>query len=226
MINNPRKIFQILLGFILILLILNIAGYSNIYFNNLDKNNYFFRKTAFSLEKNLPSGFSSILHLLASFLLASVAMTKYKFKTGRWFWWVLSFIFLFLSLDELFRIHENFQGYSSNAMERFGFFLYGWIVYYVAGLLILGVIIIQPLFKLPQSIIKKFLIAGCIFLLGAVVFENIAGTLILKENIIAEEVDVTPKLFFLSTLEELLEMIGVSYFIYSILLFKKDYMKS
>lgn len=217
---NPAKIFYGLLGIIFILFLLNLASYLDLRINNLEQNNFFFKKTHFNLEKNIPSIFSSLLHLFSSVLLASVALLGLKTKPGNSFWWGLSFIFFFLSLDELLRIHEKIQGPSGSIMESSGLFLYGWILYYSIGLLIIGMLLIRPFFKLPKITIKRFITAGTIFLFGAVVLENIAGWFILDRNIIPEQINLTPQLFIISTLEELCEMIGVSYFIFGILEFR------
>lgn len=218
---HPKKIFYSLLGIILILFFLNLASFLNLHLNNLEQNNIFFKKTNFNLEKNIPSIFSSLLHLFSSFLLASVGLLNLKTKPGKSFWWGLSFVFFFLSIDELLRIHEKIEGSSGFIMKGTGIFLYGWILYYSIGLIILSLLLVRPFFKLPQKTIKRFLTAGAIFLFGAIVLENIAGWFILERNIVPEQIHVTPQLFMLYTLEELCEMIGVTYFIYAILQFRR-----
>lgn len=102
-------------------------------------------------------------------------------------------------------------------------FLYNWIIYYLSGALLLGIIFLKPLLELPKKTLINFFIAGGIFIFGAVVLENIAMNFIENNAIEKSQIVITPEIFVLATLEELCEMFGVTYFIYSILLFREEY---
>lgn len=221
--NNytPKLIFKGLSGIILVLFILHIASYLNVYYNDLTAENVFFKKTNFDSEKNAPAIFSALLHFFASFLLFKVGLTALKIKNRRLFWFGLSFVFLFLGFDELLRIHEKFTGHSLVLMDTSGIFLYGWIIYYLSAALLLGIIFLKALIALPKNTLINFFIAGGIFIFGAVVLENIAGTYVVNNAIEKSEVIITPEIFILATLEELCEMFGVTYFIFSILKFRE-----
>lgn len=222
--KNPKVVVKVLTALIFLLLLLNVASYLNIYLSNGDSTDLFFRKTNFNEEKNAPSIFSSLLHLFASFLLGLTGRSHLQIKISKKFWFTLSFIFLFLGMDELLRIHEKLEG---NSLEGFsGMFLYNWIIYYGIALIILGFILFKSLLKLPKKTLKGFFFAGIIFLSGAIGVENFTGGYIhlhkLSENLIIN----TPLVFTLYTIEELLEMIGVSIFIYHLLLFLGQYKNS
>ncbi|MCM4159353.1 hypothetical protein FHG64_16945 [Antarcticibacterium flavum] len=88
--TNPTKVFSALTGFILILLILNIASYLNFFLNDLTPRDFFFRKTNFNTEKNLPSIFSGIIHFIAAFYLFKVATAELEIEKRRRFWWTMS----------------------------------------------------------------------------------------------------------------------------------------
>ena len=219
--KSPKIVILVLTGLIFLMLLLNITSYLHLYLNNGDSTEIFFRKTNFNEEKNAPSIFSSLLHFFASFLLALIGKSRLKIETSKKFWFILSFIFFFLGMDELLRIHEKLGG---NSLEGFsGLFLYSWIIYYSIALVILGFILIKPLSTLPKKTLGGFLISGIIFLSGAVGVENFTGGYIhlheLNENLIIH----SPLVFTLYTLEELLEMMGVSLFIYYLLLFLVQY---
>jgi hypothetical protein len=149
--TNPRKVFYGLTGIILILLILNIASYLHFFLNDLTPRDYFFRKTNFNTEKNLPSIFAGVIHFIAAFYLAMIATSRLQIEKARRFWWTMSGIFIFLGLDEIFRIHERIEGGATFVEETFGFFLYNWIIYYGSALLILGIIFIKPLLYFQEK---------------------------------------------------------------------------
>lgn len=219
---RATRVFAILIGIIFILLILNIASFLNLHYNELGVRDFFFRKTNFNMEKNLPSFFSSLLHFFAAVLLAKIGWSNLKIKHYRFFWFAMSVIFLFLGLDELLRIHEKIEGFTvlENNSDTV---IYNWIIFYLAGLVILGIVFIKPLIKLPGATLINFIIAGVIFVAGAVGLENAAGAYIVNKGIEANKIITNPVIFGLSTVEEFLEMIGVSYFIYGILGFMETY---
>lgn len=219
--KNPKVVVLVLAGIILLLLLLNIASYLNLYLTNGDTMDMFFRKTNFNEEKNAPSIFSSLLHFFASFLLAFIGRSRLQISIQKKFWWALSFLFFFLGMDELLRVHEKLEG---NSLEGFsGMFLYNWIIYYSIALMILGFIFLKPLWKLPKKILKGFFIAGIIFLSGAIGVENFTGGYIQAHELSETSVINSPPVFLLYTIEELLEMTGVSLFIYYLLLFLVKY---
>lgn len=220
---NPRLIFKGILTIIFVLFILHIISYLNVYVNDLSANNSFFKKTNFDSEMNAPAIFSAFLHFFASLLLLLVGFTELQIRNRRYFWFGLSFVFLFLGFDELLRIHEKITGYSSTVMDNSGIFLYGWIVYYLSAASVLGIIFLKPLLELPKKTIINFFIAGGIFIFGAVVLENIAGNYVINNEIVKAQVIINPVVYLLATVEELCEMLGVSFFIYSILSFREKY---
>ncbi|QED37437.1 hypothetical protein FK178_06750 [Antarcticibacterium arcticum] len=218
-IPEARKTLVGLTGIILSLLLLNIISFLNVHINDLGQNDAFFKMTNFNTEKNIPSVFSSLLHFLASICLGFVALSKLTVKKFVIFWWTMSFIFLFLGLDELLRIHENISGHTGVNEQDSGPFLYTWILYYMGGLLLLGIFFFKPLFQLPRKTLLSFIFAGILFVLGAVVLENVAGKYIWSNGIQPDVVQIIPEIFIMYSIEEFLEMFGVSFFIYSILKF-------
>jgi len=200
-----------------------MLSYLNVYFNDLKSNDVFFTNTNFDSEKNAPAIFSALLHFFASVLLLQVGLTQLKINNRKYFWFGLSFVFLFLGFDELLRIHEKITGHSPTVKDNSEIFLYNWIIYYLSGALLLGIIFLKPLLELPKKTLINFFIAGGIFIFGAVVLENIAMNFIENNAIEKSQIVITPEIFVLATLEELCEMFGVTYFIYSILLFREEY---
>lgn len=218
----PKKVFLRILIIIAVLLVLHIGSYLYLLVNNLDPENFLFRKLNFNNERNVPAIFSGMLHFATSYLLVVIALSKLKIKNTKWFWGSLSLIFLFLGLDEIFTIHERM---SSNIfdLEENTIYFYNWVLVYIVGLLLLSVIFIKPLLSLPKKTLFKFILAGFVFVFGAIVLETIGANIVFQAELSHEEMAIQPLFFILATFEELFEMLGVTLFIYALLDFINKY---
>jgi len=218
-----RRIFGAFLITILVLLVLNIWSYLNIRESSSLEPGLFFKKTNFNTEKNIPSIFSGSLHFIASILLGFIGASALTIKNRKVFWYCLSFLFLFVGLDEILRIHEKLNGYLSSLWETSGIFHYAWVIPYGIAVILIALACFKPLFELPKRTLLNFILSALIFLLGAVGMEMYTGWYIAHENLEGLDIDRMPTIFVLYTIEELLEMLGVGYFIYSLLQFISDY---
>jgi hypothetical protein len=223
--TTPKKIFTTLILIILFLLLLNIGSYIHLILEGGHPEDFFFRKTNFNMEKNLPSIFSSILHFSCAILLLIIGLRLEEVKKRKPFWFLLSFLFLFTGLDELLRIHEKVGKAISSSIETSGIFLFSWVIPYGIAVIIISLFLIKPFFSLDKKTIRNFLISGFTFLLGAVGVEMFTGWYIEYHNLDLTRLLVIIDAFILSTIEELLEMLGLSYFIYSLLLLKTEHKK-
>ena len=218
---SPRKILLYLSFCVLLLLILNIASFIYVSTNDLGLETYFFKKFNFDTEKNIPSIFSSLLHFSAAILIFWIAGSKFHIKKRTYFWIPLGILFLFLGFDELLRIHEKLSPNISGFEESSGLFYYKWIIPYGIAVIILGFLFLKPILELPKKTVFGFVAAGCIFILGAVGLEMIGGWFITSDYSQIRDLRKITPIFILYTIEELLEMIGMVYFIYELLYFKK-----
>ena len=115
---NPRKIARSLIYVTLFLTIVYIisgilekmAGVESI----VTKSLYY----AFDMdgEDNIPSAFSFIILVLSAILLIVIGNST-SIKKHRKFWFLLSFIFLFLACDEFMQIHEKLGMYLKDSRE-------------------------------------------------------------------------------------------------------------
>ncbi len=163
-------------------------------------------------EGNIPAWYSASLFLLCSFLLAAIAFAQRQHHGGQVVrWLVLSLIFLFLSLDETAQLHELSIQPLRDFFGATGFLHYAWII--PAGicvaLFVLGYL--SFLAKLPPRTRWLFLMAGALFVGGALGVEAFSG----KHASLHGEQNLTYHLII--TIEELLEMAGLVVFIYALL---------
>lgn len=175
----------------------------------------------FDLEYNIPALYSALAIAFAAILLRYIA-TDEKRENGKQkalHWYALSYIFFYLSFDELMGLHEHLSGL---AKILFGSVVHlnesrYWILPYTFLLLLFFLFFIRFYLILPPSTRVSFFIAGFVFIFGAVGVELFSGQLIRAH----------PRAIFiytiLSTLEELFEMIGIALFIRALITYIATY---
>jgi len=176
----------------------------------------------FNTEKNVPTFYSSLALLFSSILLFLIAL-KNKKKNLTYLSWVgLAIIFCYLSLDEILELHEHLVHLTRNFLNLSGMGTAYWTIPYLILIILLGAVYFKFLMTLPKKTLKFFLIAGAVFLTGAVGFELIGGRVeelygIPNENIYGRD-NALYKILY--TCEEFLEMLGIIIFIYALTSYK------
>lgn len=215
LIINSRKVLGILLFIIFSLEIANIIGL--IYYYRGNNIRWFYNLFNFNAEGNIPSYYSSITIFISAGLLGFITLFRKSYKLPYFLWLMLTFIFLFLSIDEASQLHERVGVLFENNFNFKGFLDWAWVVPY--GLLLLVFAIIYYIKFLPQlsnKIKRLFFISGSIYVFGAVGFEMLAA----KNYNSANFSEILNVIYY--SIEEFLEMIGIALFIYSLLLYIKE----
>jgi hypothetical protein len=168
-------------------------------------------------EATFPSFFSAIL-LFFSALLSFLISTQKNIVKYHKHWLVLGFVLVFLCLDEATSIHEEFIGeIQVRLFEQRGFsdlngFLYfGWVIPYALLIAAVGLYFFKFVLSLPSKIRNLFILAGCVYISGALGCELIEGYY--KKN---DPSDTIMMGLYISV-EEILEMCGLSIFVYALL---------
>lgn len=169
-------------------------------------------------EGNFPSLYSALLLLSCSFLLKIISEIK-KRESDRYtfYWQSLAIIFLCLCLDELLSLHEAVITPLKRVFGFNGFLNNAWVV--PAGiLLVLFIFFFLKFFlSLPTPIKISVLLAGFLYIGGAMGMEMISGKysdLYGEENFNYE---------ILVTIEESLEMFGIVALVNILLAYLKRY---
>jgi hypothetical protein len=161
-------------------------------------------------EGNLPTWFATALLLAAAALLMVIAYTPVANRPRRWYWILMSIVFLLLSIDEATRLHETLGESLRDAWNTDGLLRFAWVVPYgVAGIVLL-VVLVPFLLALPDRTRNLFLLAGFIYVLGAAGLNAVNGALLSGDP--AKGV-----VGVVGHFEEVLEMFGVSLMIYALL---------
>lgn len=170
-------------------------------------------------ELNIPTFFSSLLLLIASQLLLTIwVLERRKPRAHAIMWLVLSVGFLLMAADEALSLHEALmvptrQVFGEGIYHTFHF---PWIVPATFLVMILIPFFLKFLMRLERSTRTVFLIAGVIYLTGAIGFEYLGG-------LYAEHHGIQNLTYsMIATVEESLEMTGVIVFIWALLRHMQD----
>jgi hypothetical protein len=221
----PSLITRALAQGLLLLVIANIAVCLP-YLNTVGAIHGIARVLSLDGERNIPTAYNVFLLLAVAVLLAFITFTIKK-ETGRfsWHWAILCFGFTYMSMDEAWTIHEDtiapmrqLLGYQANS-EHMGLLHYAWIIPGIGVVLLVGIFYLRFLFRLPRKTMISFIIAGIVYVFGAIGMEALDGAYgeVHGNNFIYK---------MLTTLEETLEMTGLIMFIHALLVYISEHYKS
>lgn len=161
-------------------------------------------------DQNIPTWYTSSILFLCALFLAAVAVAAGNAQ--RLYWYGLSLAFLFLSADEASSIHEKARPVLNSWLQVGGFANYVWVLLYGPLALVFVLAYVGFLRRLPHDTRRLFFIAGALYIGGALGMEVVDG-------LYATFYSNSDLVYVLLThIEELLEMLGVAIFIYSLLL--------
>jgi hypothetical protein len=221
---SPERIIKILLFIAFLFLCFHVLVVSIGYFDKVPPGstlpklvNSFYRQFHLAEEGNMPTYYSSFLLGAASFLLYIIFKTDEK-KSTRWL--LLSLIFLFLSVDELAQLHENFANPIGAKLESYfdkvpSYLAWGWVVPYAIITLATGLYFLRFVITLPEKTKNLFIFSGCIYVFAALILEMFEAHFEIRYG----SENLYNKLLYPA--EEILEMTGVIIFIYALL----DYLR-
>ncbi len=166
----------------------------------------------FDIEGNVPTLYSAVSVLFCSALLALITRVNWRKPDGKRFYWLgLTILFLLLAIDEGTAIHEEISTFLERYMDARGVLYFLWVVPYGIAMAVLALAYSKFVWELPKETRARFVMAGVIFLTGALGIEMLG----------AREADLngydTVTYCVLYSLEEMLEMLGIILFIYTLL---------
>ncbi len=165
-------------------------------------------------ERNVPALFSVCLLGAAALLLATITLLeRRRGAPGVLPWSVLALGFFLMSVDESWSFHEklNLPVRALLGTGPGGVLYYAWIAPGVLLVLALGLSFLRFLIRLAPATRGAFIVAGCVYLSGAIVMEAIGGSYGAKHGV------ANLSYALLAALEESLEMAGSILFIRALL---------
>lgn len=164
----------------------------------------------FNGEGNLPTLFSVLLLAGAATLLFVLGAVDAHVARRGWFW--LGTVFVFLALDEGAGIHDGLALPLRTLLGTGGVLYFAWVIPYA---LLAGAVLVtsMPLLRrLPAATRNLFLLAGGLYVGGALGMELIEGYQVTLDG------GHKRGLFFVwVAIEESLEMVGLAVFIHALL---------
>lgn len=143
------------------------------------------------LEANLPTIFNVLLFLVAALLF--VVMGRTEQGRARLAWTTMAGVCVFLAFDEGAQIHEKFMlvtwqlvDGARDADGSLGLLYYAWFIPYLAAVVMLGTLLLPWFVRLDRRLRMGFLMAGIIYLAGAVGMEAYSGKV--AEALLADQV--------------------------------------
>ena len=162
-------------------------------------------------ESTVPSWYSSSALLAAAGLLGLIARAERERASRDWRHWAgLAIIFVVLSLDETASVHELAIRPLQLALRPGGPLAFGWVIPGAAFVALVGAIYLGFMLRLPPPTRRRFLLAGGLFVGGALGFEMVGGALYTAYGMGLETA-------LASIVEETLEMVGIVVFIHALL---------
>lgn len=169
-------------------------------------------------EANVPTWYSSMTLLLAAALLLLIATTVRSRGDRTWRQWAaLSAVFAALSLDEVAQIHElliaPLRGRVGGAD---GYLYYPWVIPGAIFALAVAVAFARFLYRLPATTRTLFIVAGLVYVGGALGVETITARLDFEYG----PADIA--YVVAATLEETLEMAAIVVFLHALIAYLRQ----
>lgn len=167
-----------------------------------------------NLEASIPTWYATVLLFVSAALLALIAAVKQKNQeVYARHWMGLSIIFWYLSVDEGAAIHEMIGDPLEAALNPTGYLTFAWLIVFVPLVIIFALLYLRFLFHLPSRIRNYVILAGILYVGGAVVVEAMSANRWYLDGGVSYPYLVT------ATVEELCEMLGIVVFIFALLLY-------
>ncbi|MEG4343384.1 hypothetical protein QUB70_08845 [Microcoleus sp. A003_D6] len=217
---TPGSVTQLLLRVVACLVVLSFLSQMTMYFlPDYPSRDYLAKAFNIDYERNIPTFYSFLALLFSSLLLGVIAYAK-NLDSGRYKhrWKILSFIFLYLSLDEIGQLHEKLIDPMRNLLNATGFLYFTWIVPMGFLVAIFLVSYSKFLLHLPVSTRNLFVAATALYIGGAIGLEMLGGYIVYT---------IGPgnlSYVIITTIEESLEMLGIVVFIHALISYIKTYL--
>ncbi|MEG4112042.1 MULTISPECIES: hypothetical protein [unclassified Microcoleus] len=217
----PGAVTQFLLRVVTCLVVISFLSEMTVYFlPGTPSDNYFVKVFSVDSERNIPTAYSVLALLFSSLLLGVIAYAK-NLDSCRYkrHWKILSFIFLYLSLDEAGQLHENLINPMRSLLNTTtGFLYFTWIVPFGFLVALFLISYSKFLLHLPLPTKKMFVAACALYIGGALGMELLGGyqaSKVGEDNIVYQ---------IIVTVEESLEMLGIVVFIHALMSYIKIYL--
>lgn len=163
-----------------------------------------------SYESNLPTWYAASLLLSCAILLGVIAGDAGAHL--RRHWWALAILFAYISLDESAELHERLGGLIGTG----GVLYFDWVIPAAVIVMAIGLAYVPFLRRLPAAARRHFVIAGAIYVGGALIMELPLGWWTERagpDNLTYALID---------WVEETLELTGITWFLTALISYRAE----
>lgn len=215
-----KGVFRGLLAVIVLLVLMSIAGQFSAYFLGHDYVKGLVPASYVASENSFPTWYSSAALALAAGLTALVAYYhRVRGDAFRNHWVVLALIFLAFSAEEVASLHETTIEPIRDTLGVGGFFFFAWVIPGALFALVAAIGFWRFLMHLPTPTRNRFMLAGGLFVLGALGVEMVGGR---HFEALGRQQNFTYSMIV--AVEEFLEMAGVALFIGAVVDYMRDHL--
>lgn len=221
---RPRALVLLLLCIVGLLLLAGLLASLLLWQTSYDTALGFIPSFRFDRERSVPTYFSVLLLAACSCLLALIAVAGRQRPAGTYVthWWVLAFVFGLMSIDELVGLHERLMAPVRRLLDIEGpsLLYFAWVVPGLVFVALLGLYFLPFLWRLPRPIAFRFMLAGAIYVGGALGVEMAGGYY--ASTFPDWQTKGTDAFFgyeLIVMLEETMEMLGLIVFVHALLLY-------
>ena len=166
------------------------------------------------MEKNIPTLFQTCLILFNAMLLALIGIARRREGRDAGLWLLLAAIFVLLATDEFVAIHEHLNGPLRAMLGATGPLFFAWVIPYGVLLILLGGAYLRFVLAMPSRPRRLLVFSFIAYVSGAIGFEMLGGWYF---QLHGARKDLLYGL--MSTGEETLEMLGMTAFAYTLLVY-------
>lgn len=157
-----------------------------------------------SYEENIPTYYSAVLLLFASAMSALLAAdTRRQSRRDSIAWWGLCAGFFYISVDEVLQFHERWGA----SIHTSGVLHFSWVIPAGGVLVVLAALYAPFLYRMAPRLRYRILLAGAVYVIGAVVLELPLGAWT------EEKGEKNLEYALIDWLEETLEMTGIALYL-------------
>lgn len=215
--TSPIRMLVLMLSLIGALLCANLAGVLSKYFFGHDYVFGLIPLFDLNTEKNIPTAYATLQLIFSSALLAFIGINEKAVRKNYFYWFALAVLFAFLAFDEQFQVHERLISPMRDLVSAGGVFHYAWIIPYGIATVVIIILFSKFVLSLPKKTARLFVVSGAMFLGGALGLEMVGGLIASNGN------RETLIYAMTTTSEELLELVAIALFVYSLLCYASDH---
>lgn len=209
---SAKKVIIILLVVFGVLIVARGAGLYATYVLGNNHMNGLVPLFDFNEERSVPTWFSCWLLMMSAALLGVIATAQRQEGLPHLWWATLALVFVYLSLDEALSFHERLNRPVRELLGTSGALYYAWVIPYALFALAFLFFSLRPLRALPTETRRRLVLAGALFVCGAMGMEVVGSALVTGNHM-----QITLRSDLAMTLEEVLELSGAIVLVYALL---------